>query len=253
MTWKYLLKNIGSESTGNYIKNKNEFSNSIKLILSLQETEMKYDENDLKTYIDANSFFNRYDNASQQFIRSYFIFIKSPFNKGSKQETSLESVQNSFLLKFNISLEKYIYLTSALVFRVLNIYNDTGLIRDNWFINPNTLLPASDKSKEYFANILKEMSFDIYEANKWILQEDEINNETHVNFSFDLFLKKPFLKISHNEFIPIERKILEDLLFHSLYIKTMDSFSKEDKKRIQYRSDFGLMLETYVCWLTLVP
>lgn len=249
LTWKHLFQNLDNYSIKLNQHEDTTFVELINVITHVQELEMDYRETDLKSYINANSFFNRYDTASHQYARTFFLFIYSPYKEGSKGAASLENLKDAFITKYQMQLESYIYLTAALVFTVLELYeNNKEFNSETWSISLSSF-PFKDILLDQFKQLLLEISFDLDEGKEWFVNELAINQKTHENFMFDLFTNKPFLKIDSNSYIPIERKGMEDLLFHSLYSKLLESFSKDDKRRVSFRNDFGFMLESYVSWL----
>jgi hypothetical protein len=235
IAWKYVLANNINCS---YPCSDTNIGDICKLILKMHEDHMKGEINDDNSFIVSNAFFNYYDSPSNQLARAYYIFVKNKYNKSN---IDIASIKLKFHNKYNISIEEYIYLISMVIAYLGSHYEYKREIgnyfTDEWRINPYTLPGVSEGIIPQLIKLLDQLSFDYKEGNSW--------SKEHLlePCEFSLFVNKPLIKLNNSCYIPIERKIFEDLLFNSLFHKINDCYENGD---CEFISDFGLMFQEYV-------
>ena len=116
---------------------------------------------------------------------------------------------------------------------------------------PFTLPGISENVIPQLIKLLDQLSFDYKVGNSWSKEHLEEHGE------FFLFVNKPLIKLNNNCYIPLERKILEDLLFNSLFHKINACYENEENKLKdsknkgnKFISSFGLIFQEYVEWIT---
>ncbi|MBT2282183.1 hypothetical protein J7E78_01275 [Paenibacillus polymyxa] len=239
--WKYLLKSHTENSIVNKQRISENFIKLIKMVTIIHESYMEYEGEEYIPYLASNSVLNYYDSAAHQYVRSYYIFILNSF-KSEKLQLYTEQIRNRFNEKYGIHLNEYIYAVAGMSFwlskKLNEDWNKSEIIFENWSIDPKDLPPQSPKSKELFNKTLESLSFSLEEGKQWA---DEYID---ANFDFKLFEKKPLLKINSDTYIPIEKKLFQNSLFHSLYVKIKDSHSKNEIAN--FRTNYGYLFEAYI-------
>lgn len=239
--WKYLLKMQTENSIANKQPINENFIRLIKMITIIHESYMEYEGDEHIPYLVSNSVLNYYDSVAHQFIRSYYIFILNSF-KSEKLQLHIEQIRSQFYKKYGIHLSEFIYTVTGMTFwlsqELKENWNKSEKIFENWLINPKYLPPKSRKSRELLNRTLEIISFSLDEGKQWA---QEYINE---NFNFKLFEKKPLLRINSDTYIPVEKKLFQNLIFHSLYVKIKESFSQNEI--VNFRNNYGYMFEAYI-------
>lgn len=245
VAWKYFLAHydICMQTHGD---EEVQIEKILRLILIINESDIKEDlsvsPEEINLFFSANAYFNYRDSTWNMSVRSYFLFLK---NKINKSNINIDPWNREFELQHEgISIEKYVYLTylisTYMEDRNTNRTQDEkALTLSDWYINPKTIPGVSLLTKRELRVLLNILSFSRVEGQKW--GEDNISKPERM----DLFIKKPFIKINEDCYIPIEQKIVGELLFYSLIQRICNCNDDREK----YMTAIGNIFEEYIDYI----
>ncbi|MCA6965488.1 MULTISPECIES: hypothetical protein [Enterobacterales] len=104
-----------------------------------------------------------------------------------------------------------------------------------WSISVEWLSDYLQIPAEQISAILKDISFSIFEGREFSQVSLSKPNE------FTLYRERPLLEIENNRFIPVEGKLLEELLFENLFHR----IHQANNKSLKFLSTFGFEFEKY--------
>lgn len=229
-SWKYLIVNqqLCHGKDDNIGK---QISLIIKLILIMNQLYLgdPYEE-DVARFIVGNHLFNYYDCPLNQSARSYYMFIKNNDLERKYSRINREEIFRVFKAKYGIELKEYLYSLGVIISYVnslgkINIEQKSMM---NFCIDPFKL---PNIKKEKIDLIIK------------VLQMNSISLEDINDADFQYFHKKPFLKVNEI-YIPIERKVINDMIFEALFYKINDCFENND-----FFNSYGLMFQEYIQYI----
>lgn len=237
LAWKYILKH---NKKGKVYNEKKDTENLLKLVLIIQEKYLdELNSEDIGTLAIANAFFNYYDCTNNLIARIYYIFIKNI--KLNNDKYNMDEIKKTFYEKYKYTIEEFIYTVSLINGYIIKIVDSDKILLHNLTINPRKMPGFIDSEKIIKVRaILNDLSFDLKQGSKF-------SKEHSGKYDLLFFFNNPFYKINKNNFVPVERKCLESLLFESLFYKINECYNKDDSKFI---SAFGYMFEEYVAYIT---
>lgn len=240
LSWKYVLANC-DKCDGNANDIDGQIGNILKLILIMHEKYMIEDTNEMQEFAAANALFNYYDNAKNQVARSYYIFVKNRMNRSN---IDIQRIENKFIDNYGISIENYIYMV-VMITGHMNCRNnyrhkEKYFFADDWRIDPYSMRGVSKDIIGELIQLLDKISFDYTEGQAW--------SQEHIREvgEFSMFMNKPLIKLSDDCYIPIEHKIMEDLIFNQLFRKIKYCY----KGNQEFSNDFGHIFQEYVEYIS---
>lgn len=144
----------------------------------------------------------------------------------------------AFEKKNGFTVEMYLHVIFMIINRCHLMRNVTSFDPeniDNWFIDLNQVSFDLKIELSILKKIMRELSFTVDDGHALLC--DEKNNA-----SFQLFRNRPFLQISDTCFLPIEGKLVEELLFDNLLHRIYQAAGIG----MQFYADFGRDFEGYV-------
>lgn len=184
------------------------------------------------------------DNLPYLISRGRFVYTE---NTGLKpDELALKKeMEDQFQTKYQVSLKNYCIIISSIIsrFAVINLNDYSQLRKRSFYENyPLTLKKTLGSLEEYrkeVSLIMNNLCIDINLFNGF--DECDENSFTRIG------VKKPFYKTEAGDFIPINKKWIEDLLWISLFHKIAECYSD----RFEFYNLFGHLFENYVNYLTV--
>lgn len=174
------------------------------------------------------------DNCEFQFIRAKKIFLEN---------TLLAPYVADFEAHYDIKLIDYLNIIFLLV-NNFHIKDDVDYLAPvdlkRWIFDVDNVCASIAIDRKTLTDVLDRISSSLAESQAFA--KSTINE--HTNFS--LFRNRPFIKLSPTQYIPIEGKLVEDLLFNNLYYKIKDLYPGKSK----FMDDFGIAFEQYAVSLS---
>lgn len=155
------------------------------------------------------------------------------------QGKALAPYRAKFEQIYGFSIESYVNIIFMLIIRchkVRRVDHYEPLTLDVWAINLEEVNSNTGIDIGLLIKIMRTISFSLDEGADFSMEKFAAKND------FSLFRDKPFLQLSENVYLPIEGKLVEELLFDNLFHK-IHSASGIDS---QYFSEFGSDFEKYV-------
>lgn len=184
------------------------------------------------------------DDAQQAFIKA--IVSQGRDNRLSKLrrtqhifcvDSPLTIFVNAFEQRIGVPLKTYINTIYFIIehwHRLrANLHSAPNL--EEWAISVEWLSDQLSTPAGQIAAILKEISFSISDGREFSRDSIRQPNE------FTLYRERPLLEIEDNKFIPIEGKLLEELLFENL----LHRIHQSNNKAFVFFSTFGFEYEKY--------
>lgn len=175
------------------------------------------------------SFMQYRDNHLMQLIRSIDIFLI---------DSKLNPYIALFKSTYGVEVKDYIHVIYCTVVRFYSFKKIDYLLPypvKKWKIN---------MEDQIFGNIdgtMVKMVLDTISNDIESYCDDLKNKKTSLR-DFSVFQNKPLLRLKNDEYIPLDGKFLEDLIFNNLFYKFLDIPNNNG-----FMSDFGLAFESYVC------
>lgn len=232
ISWKFLLSNFINDGISNF--NLDYAFVKIYKVLLLTNNYQNSDGYNVEHEF-VNGFLSNYrDNYLNQCYRASIIFL----------EKLDEKVNERFYTAFGINIEDYCRVLHFIIF----FYKKKMKIKLIPTIEiPNLYLDIKEISKIFHIDtniinrILNIISFDIEcgaNFSKETLKD---------NYEFSLFRNKPFIKLSEENYLAIDGKLVEDLMFNNLFYKIKDLYGEKDNSFLKH---FGEIFESYVQEIT---
>lgn len=227
--WKYLLSNFSELKV---LNNKERYINFIKLFLLVNDADNK-DDYSVKHQFSLG-FINHYrDRYISQYYRTQKTFLSESF---------ISDYGGDFYSSYGVDIYEYFHVIHSVITyykhpkKRVN-YNESYNSLD-WQLDIRTITREYNCNMDIYGKVMDCISFDLNEGRLFSLNSlDDVNNVS-------LFRDKPFLKISPNVYIPIDGKLIEDLLFNNLFYKI------KDVTGTKFLSDFGVYFENYIQLIT---
>lgn len=230
--WKVVLK---ASSLGiSTVRNDSETLKVLHEAFSANNDVDDYEEDDTNQYFIKLSVSNYRDNVLRKLYRSQMIFLTNDLMKPHT---------NKFEAETGISVELYINFIYRIIskfyqYRSANASLDS--VGSRWGINLENESIETGIPVSALSTLMKFISFSVQEGAAF-----SASTESDVN-DFSLFRNKPFIKISDTYYLPVEGKLVEELLFESLFHKIYEVGGKNPR----YLTDFGNAFEAYAQNLT---
>lgn len=226
IVWKLIMGINKTVRKNNYKKSLDHICNI--LIKSNDELERNFSfESEF-----SNLYVMKYrDNYSMQLVRAVEIFLDN---------STLKSHIELFKSSYGVELKDYIYIVYYIVnrfatFEKIDYFQPYNINR--WRLNIDNI-KLKNINESTLKAVLDSISDDMESYHNNLL-----SSKTSIR-DFSLFYRKPLLKLNSNSYIPLDGKLLEDLLFTNLYYKIAEASNKN-----AFMSDFGFSFESYVCKL----
>lgn len=223
--WKHYLSHLNQKPSQQSLQDS---------LATLHRTFCKLNDSDgeqqhpQQYFLTTTTAFSR-DSWEFQFIRAKKIFLE---NK------TLAPYISDFESHYNIKLVDYLNI----IYLMVNIYhlkddidylNPTQLER--WVLDIDHICASVPINRKTLTDVLGLISSTLEESQSFAKSTiDEPNN-------FTLFRNRPFIKLSETRYLPIEGKLVEDLLFNNLYYKIKDLYVGKSP----FMDDFGGAFEAY--------
>lgn len=146
---------------------------------------------------------------------------------------------NEFQQHHGVKLIDYLELHSYITRHYTNTirsYNPFSISSPKWVIDLDQLAKHTRISSEMLERIMSICSFTASDLPK---NSTEFPNEDEW---FSFLRCRPYYKISHKKYIPVNGKLAENLLYNELFHKIKSASSKP----LQFMSDYGHCFETYI-------
>ncbi len=179
-------------------------------------------------FLTTTTAFSR-DSWEFQFIRAKKIFLENE---------TLAPYISDFENHYNIKLVDYLNI----IYLIVNNYhlkddidylNPTQL--DRWIFDIDHVCASVPINRKTLTDVLGLISSTLEESQSFA------KSTTNEQNNFTLFRNRPFIKLSETRYIPIEGKLVEDLLFNNLYYKIKDLYVGKSP----FMDDFGGAFEAY--------
>ncbi|MGI9840723.1 hypothetical protein [Vibrio parahaemolyticus] len=227
--WKYLLSNISSLKL---VNNRERCIEFFKLFLLINDRDNNRDFNVRHKF--SLGFINNYrDRYIAQYYRAKKIFLSEAF---------VSEYGEKFYSHYGVSVHEYFHVIHA----ILKYYKHSKRRVDYycsynslyWQFNVISLAKDYNCDMNVFSKVMECVSFDLNEGKLFSLASLYDSN------NISLFRDKPFIKISPSVYIPIDGKLVEELLFNNLFYKI------KEINDVRFLSDFGLYFESYIQSIT---
>lgn len=210
-------------------------SNPQEMLATLHELLAKTNdaavEGDEHQYFIKNAIIYSRDDYRFKLYRSQQIFLAA--------DSQMREYVRSFEEAHGLSLECYIYLIFCLINRC-HAGRDTDEFRpstlEDWAIDMRAVSRDTQLPLGELLAVMAAISFTPEEGHKFARDTAMAPND------FTLFRNAPFLRLSETCFLPVEGKLVEELLFDNLFHK-IHAACGNDKK---FLIDFGGAVENYV-------
>lgn len=223
--WKQLLARAATLQV--------ETRNHVELAGVLHELFAKINdqeiEGDLQQYMAKSCIHFSRDDRIFKLYRAQKIFLD-----GKHVAPHVEAFEK----KNGFSVEMYLYVIFAIIIRCYSMQKESSFDPskiDKWIID---LKEVSSDLKIDLKTLQKIMSEIAFSVDDGIAMADA---EEGSSASFQLFRNRPFLRLSETCFLPIEGKLVEELLFDNL----LHRLHQAACVGMQFYSDFGKDFEDY--------
>ncbi|MBE7214710.1 hypothetical protein MK852_13650 [Shewanella benthica] len=226
VVWENILKN-------KEITRRKSYKKSLDYICNLLMTSNDNFNRDFtfESELSSISVMQYRDNYSMQFIRAIEIFLMN---------SRLNSYVELFKSTYGVEVKDYIYVVYCTVIRFFK-FKKIDYFRP-YQIEQWKLLVEDPIFRKIDRIIVKRVLDTI--SNDIESYCDDLKNKKSSVRDFSVFCNKPLLKLKNEEYIPLDGKLLEDLIFNNLFYKFLDMQNNNG-----FMSDFGFAFEDYVCKL----
>ncbi|HGM9748356.1 TPA: hypothetical protein ACKRC4_002550 [Proteus mirabilis] len=229
--WKLILSKINDDSLSRDISHP---LNSLSMLHELFTYINDYkNQEEPHQYIIKSAITHSRDDFKYKLYRAHKIF-----SSGKKIATYVKTFQekSGFLIEDYINI---IYMIIARHHKLRDSDNFDVILFKDWVIDLHKASQETGIDLTLLITVMKSVSFNIEEgANFSVSTINEPSN-------YDVFRNKPFLRLSETEYLPIEGRLVEELLFDNLFHRIHFSSGKSK----QYLDDFGKEFEGYVQYL----
>jgi hypothetical protein len=176
------------------------------------------------------------DNCEFQFIRAKRIFLENAI---------LAPYIADFEDHYKIKLIDYLNIIFLIV-NNFHLKDDVDYLAlapvdlKHWIFDIDDVCATIAINRQTLVDVLDQISSSLAEGQAFA--KNTINEQTN----FTLFRNRPFIKLSPTQYLPIEGKLVEDLLFNNLYYKIKDLYPGKSK----FMDDFGIAFEQYAVSLS---
>lgn len=230
--WKLIL--ISANHSHLQIENNAQPISSLSILHELLTHINDYDiQEDTHQYLIKSAIIHSRDDFKYKMYRAHKIFIGG---------TTIAKHVQLFQEKSGFSIENYINIIYMIICRYFvkrsSAQFDIMLFTD-WMIDLRKASQETGIELQLLIAVMESVSFDLKEGADFSASTiDEPSN-------YDMFRNKPFLRLSATEYLPIEGKFIEELLFDNLFHKIHLCSGKTKG----FLDDFGADFERYVQYL----
>ncbi|WBX89127.1 hypothetical protein [Achromobacter mucicolens] len=220
--WKQLLVRVGTLQVAK--------QNRMALAGVLHELFAKI--NDQKNEGDHHQFLAK---SSIQFARDDYIYKLYRAQKVFLDGTHVAPHVAAFEKKNGFTVKMYLHVIFMIISRCHLMRKVTSFEPENidkWFIDLNQISSDLQIDLAMLKRIMSELSFTI----------DDVSSDKKDDYSFQLFRNRPFLQLSDTCFLPIEGRLVEELLFDNL----LHRLHQAAGIGMQFYADVGHDFEGYV-------
>ncbi|EPY7202742.1 hypothetical protein E4W45_17755 [Klebsiella pneumoniae] len=230
--WKLML--ISANNSNLLIENNADPTHSLSILHELLTHINDYNiSEDVHQYVIKSAIIRSRDDFKFKMYRAYKIFIEG---------ANISQYVQLFQEKSGFSIESYINIIYMIICRYIvkrsSVRFDIMLCSD-WIIDLRKASQETGIKLQLLINVMKSVSFDLKEGADF--SASTINEPTNC----DIFRNKPFLRLSETEYLPIEGRFIEELLFDNLFHK-IHLYSGKTKG---FLDDFGADFELYVQYI----
>lgn len=204
--WKLML--ISANRSNLLIENNADPISSLSILHELLTHINDYNVSEnVHQYVIKSAIIRSRDDFNFKMYRAHKIFIE-----GAKISRHVQLFQE----KSGFSIESYINIIYMIICRYtvkrISARFDVMLCSD-WIIDLRKASQETGIKLQLLINVMKSVSFDLKEGADFSASTiDEPSN-------YDIFRNKPFLRLSETEYLPIEGRFIEELLFDNLFHK----------------------------------
>ena len=202
----------------------NHMEKIAKLLTLTNEKEKELEDNE--GYLVNNLLYNYRDNPLYQFYRTYETIINC---------NELVKYKEKFHKIYGVDVSLYICICHIISTTYMRNENENRPLA--WILDINSLARHTGFTLEDVKKVMEMISFKQEDCVTHATTKDEFNQ---LNFNF--FRNTPFLKIDDDKFLPIEGKIVQELVFTNLYYRLMACTEDE----MEFRREFGNVFESYI-------
>ncbi|WP_186106575.1 hypothetical protein [Burkholderia gladioli] len=219
--WKQLLVRAGTLQVAK--------QNRTELASVLHELFAKI--NDQKNEGDHHQFLAK---SSIQFARDDYVYKLYRAQKVFLDGAHVAPHVAAFEKKNGFTVKMYLHVIFAIIIRCHSMRQVTSFDPENidkWLIDLNHVSSDLKIDLSTLKRILSELSFTV----------DDVSSDEKDYYSFQLFRNRPFLQLSDTCFLPIEGRLVEELLFDNL----LHRLHQAAGIGMQFYADFGHDFEFY--------
>lgn len=181
-------------------------------------------------YLIKSAITHARDDFKYKLYRAHKIFVDGP---------GIARYVQVFQEKSGFSVEDYINIVYMIIVRYFvkrNAEQFDVISFSDWMIDLRKASRETGIDLQLLVAVMRSVSFDLKEGAEFSISTiDEPSN-------YDLFRNKPFLRLSETEYLPVEGRFVEELLFDNLFHKIHLSSGKTK----DFLDNFGADFERYV-------
>ncbi|MFK3659252.1 hypothetical protein ACI2I2_01855 [Scandinavium sp. NPDC088450] len=232
IAWKFLLANFNLSQNDNFDFD-TRFLKIYKTLLAVNDR--KNDSLNVEHEFINGFIFNYRDNYLSQCYRASLIFL----------EKIDHNVAERFYNSFGITLKDYCKVLHCVIVYYKNNFTMKcvpKVIVSNVFLDINKVCNFYHIDKAILDKVMDVISFDVEDGvafSKENIQDD---------YAFSLFRDKPFIKMYDGCYLPVDGKLVEDLMFNNLFYKIKDLYCDGD---VAFLNHFGEVFESYIQGITI--
>lgn len=223
--WKQLLARAGALQVES--RSRVELAGVLhELFATINDQE---DEGDIRQYVAKSSIHFSRDDRLFKFYRAQKIFLD-----GKHVAPHVEAFEK----KYGFTAEMYLCVIYSIIERCYSMQKGASfdpLKVDKWIIDLNEVSSGLNIDLKTLQKIMNEIAFTVEDGGALS------GTENGGSASFQLFRSRPFLQLSETRFLPIEGKLVEELLFDNL----LHRLHQVAGVGMQFFSDFGHDFEDY--------
>lgn len=226
--WKLILS---SENPDRWAGNSMSASDSLNVLHQLLTHINDYDvHEDTGTYFVKNAIQTARDDFKFKLYRAHKIFCSGK---------NIASYVSAYERDTGFSVKAYVNVIFAIVLRIRMMRNSEDfrvLEFSEWVIDLHQFSHDTGVELSLLTSIMESVSFDLREG-----AEFSVSTLNNLN-DYSLFRNKPFLRLSPTEYLPVEGRLVEELVFDNLFHKVHLHSGKNEG----FMKDFGADFEHYV-------
>ena len=224
--WKLMLANVNRPKSHTKT-NTGSLGILHELLTHINDYEVRGDNHQ---HLIKSAITHARDDFKFKLYRAHKIFLEGPH---------IARHVHAFQKSSGFSVEAYINIVYMILIRCYmkqNTKEFSPTSFSGWVIDLREASRQTGIDLQLLITVMKSISFDLQEGAEFATSTaDELNNH-------NLFRDKPFLRLSEAEYLPVEGRFIEELLFDNLFHKVhLASGRSKD-----FLDDFGADFERYV-------